>query len=394
MNNQQLFDGCLVISPYADLHEVTADLPGTAGVSLFTNQDNLPILLLCGANLRRQVRRRLAQDKNAEKTRRPQLRPVVRRIWFRRTYSAFETQWAYFHITRALYPDKYHEFFPGLEVWFLQVQPQAEWPFFAVTNQLGPGGNLYWGPFAAKKHAGSFLEIIQDIFNLCRCPHLLGATCEAGSCPYAQMNRCAAVHEGKVSAVQYRQVVNQAMDFLNRGSAETIDELRQKMKRLSADLKFEQAQQVKKQIEKGRKLLAPNYRWVMPLERFFVLAFQDGPALKIPYQRRVLPSISPYLIGPGWIKQIEPAPVNQTREIARQILDHYNLYRLEVLPRECSCGAMELFAWVTGQLYRSTCDKGLFLPAREDLDAEVIDRKLQEKFARPRAGKMRNQDHN
>ncbi|MCP4708650.1 MAG: hypothetical protein GY869_08505, partial [Planctomycetes bacterium] len=92
MKNQELFDGCLVISPQADLNNATGDMPATAGVCLLSNTKNQPILLLFGANLRTLVRSRLQQNDLTEKTRRTPLRPIVERIWFRKTYSVFETQ--------------------------------------------------------------------------------------------------------------------------------------------------------------------------------------------------------------------------------------------------------------------------------------------------------------
>ncbi|KPK73299.1 MAG: hypothetical protein AMJ79_15170, partial [Phycisphaerae bacterium SM23_30] len=89
MKDQELFDGCLLIPPEADLASATAEMPTTGGVCLFTTGDNQPVLLLYGGNLRSQVRRRLQDDPGGERMRRVRLRPVVERIWFRRAYSAF-----------------------------------------------------------------------------------------------------------------------------------------------------------------------------------------------------------------------------------------------------------------------------------------------------------------
>jgi hypothetical protein len=393
MDNQQLFDGCLVIDPCANLHEATADMPATAGISLFTDNANQPILLLYGANLRAQVRRRLGRDDQVEKSRKTQLRPIVRRIWFRRNYSAFETQISYFNIAREVYPDTYRDFFPRLDVWFVRIKPESEYPFFSITSQIRPEPELYWGPFATKKSADGFLTILQDIFDLCRCPHLLNQGCDAASCSYAQMNRCAAARDGTILPELYRRTVNLAIEFLNRPLDTTISEMKQEMEKYAAKLKYEQAQRTKKQIELARKLLSPNYRWVVPLDKFHVLSFQPGPLMKKPHQRAGLPSVSTFLLSLGGIRQIEPYPLDQVQPSAQQILDHFNLLRMQELNWQFDSCSMELCAWIAQQLYRNSSDKGLFLPVQEDISVDLITQKLQEHFTL-KPGKKNDKDKN
>ena len=62
METQDYFDGCLLVAAEADLGAVTLNLPPTPGVCLFTTEQDHPILLLYGGNLRAQVRRRLAEE--------------------------------------------------------------------------------------------------------------------------------------------------------------------------------------------------------------------------------------------------------------------------------------------------------------------------------------------
>jgi len=392
MKNQELFDGCLVISPLDDLNAATIDMPPTAGVCLFANAKNQPILLLCGANLRTLVRRRLHQDAAAEKTRRTPLRPIVERIWFRRSYSAFETQWAYYNAAAAVYPDRFAEFFPRLDAWFITVNPDDKYPCFNQTSQLNissPSKNdgvpstsrrpLYWGPFSAKKSATRFLDTLQNLFDLCRHPHLLAQAPHAAGCPYAQMNRCAAVCNGSVNLDHYRKIIQKTIDFLNHPIARGIDALEKQMKKSAADLQFETAQNLKEKLSQAQKLLSADFQWIAPLDQFYLLLFQSGPKYKIPRRRAALPTVTPFIISPDRITQIEPFLLEQAHDAAHITLDHLNLIQMQKKPPH-----RQNLAWIARFLYRKSQDQGLLTTAADAQNHDELAQKIVQHFTRPK----------
>jgi hypothetical protein len=386
MRGEYLFDGCLILPPEADLSTGTKEVPGTAGVCLLTNDQLQPILLLYGANLRHLVRRRLTVetegDQNESQTvsRRTRLRPIVTRIWFRRTYSPFETQLAYFRIAREVYPETYQEWFGRLETWFVYLNSAGEYPFWEITSQLRAETVSYWGPFATKKAAASYLEILQSLFDLCRCPVRISQGNCSESCAYAQMNRCAALEQGKFSPEKYQALIREAAQFLHDIPPQ-IQIWREQMKQRSADQQFEKAQRLKERIAQGQKLLGQNYRWAMPLEQFYVLSFQHGPKMKSTGRKKEL-AISGFLLSLWGIDQIEPIPLSQAVKAAQGLLDHLHFKQLQ---SETSASLMpsELFAWATQILYKKNQDKNLFLRAQNDLTAEQITQHIRRHFSRP-----------
>jgi len=390
MQDQELFDACLLLALESDLTKATLILPAGPGVCLFTTAANKPVLILYGANLRSLVRRRLAEPAKAEKSRRTELLPIVDRIWFRRTFSSFETQLAYFRIARAAYPETYHDLLPHLHAWFLRIDPNADYPHFGITDQIKPHTGLHWGPFGSRKSVNSFLETLQNIFNLCRYGDILAQAPHARACPYAQMNRCAAVCDGTISADSYREIIQQGIDFVNHPHR-AIAAMGQQMKDFSAAMHFEQAQQTKTKIELAQKLIAGPYRWVRPIERFYVLSFQRGPMVKLPGQRQLQPTITPFLIGPGWIKQIEPFSLTDALDACRSLLDHLQLAKMQDSQQTSSTCDLEILAWVTRFLYGTSNDKGLYLPADELVDIEDFAAKLQQHFAQPPKGSTKLQ---
>ncbi|MBN1763943.1 MAG: hypothetical protein JW860_01695 [Sedimentisphaerales bacterium] len=377
------FDGSVEIDAQADVGQVTLELPTCGGVCLFTAADNQPVQLLVGGNLRTLARRRLAEDAEDEKTRRTRIRSVVEKVWYRRCYSPFETHLVYFHIACAVYPDTYQELFPKLDAWLVQVDRDAAYPFFARTRQMQAGSHLYWGPFADGKSAGRCVELLQDIFDLCRCPEVLAFAPQGRPCSYAQMNRCVAVCNGTMSCETYREVIERAIDFLNHPQR-TIEKWENQMQDCSAALEFEKAQRLKALIDEAKKLLTPAFRWVAPLEEFLVLAFQPGPKIKIEGSKGRHPTVSPFLIGPGRIHQIASFPLAQAAEGCKQLLDHIHLALFQESNQSLTPARHQLFAWSSHLLYRKIPrDKGVYVKYALDLTAGDLAQTVTGHFSRP-----------
>jgi hypothetical protein len=384
MGFNELFDGSVEFSAGDDLVKASLQVPACGGVCLFVSSDNQPVLLALGADLRRLVRQKLSEDEDDSIKRRVRLRSVVRGIWYRRGHSRFEVQLHYFRIARSVYPHDYHEFFPRLDTWFICVDRQSPYPFFERANTISSDGRRYWGPLATGKAAGKFLENLQSVFGLCRDKNILAQAPDATACSYAQMARCVTVCDGSVPAEQYRQAVDEAVDFLDGKGPEYLAVLRQKMLELSAGLQFEQAQRVKVQIADVEKLLAPTYRWVGPMDRFYVLVFQKGPDLKLPQERRLQPSISSFIIGPGLVDQIEPFPLSRVRQGCSDLLNHLNLTQLRQDEFRFGDAEEELLAWAAGVLYKSAHDKGLYIRVDEGISADELVIKVALHFQSPK----------
>jgi len=384
MEFQDFCDGCLLTDPEADLNAITLNLPTTAGVCLFSTEDNQLLLCLPGANLRNLVRRRMAEVQVGEKTRRIELQAIVRRIWFRCCYSPFEMHLSYFHIAQAAFPDSYLDLFPSLDVWFVYIDPNTKFPYFASTRYRNSKSGQYWGPFVSRRLAVNCVEVLQNVFDLCRCPEILEKAPAAAACAYAQMNRCAAVCDGSTPAEDYRLVVEQAKDFLNNGPQAGLELWKQQMQKYSNELQFEKAQQIKDKIREIKKLLTTAYRWMRPLDEFLVLAFQPGPKVKQTGRRAHQVSITTFLIGAGWVDQMESFPLDECAEGCKSLLDHINLALLQDRKSNSAKATQHLFAWAAHLLdQKKSKDPGLYVPFAESLSAEDLSKLVIEHFCKP-----------
>jgi len=391
MRGQEFFDGCLMLANQADLIQASLDLPATPGVGLFAAANDQPLLLLAGADLRSLVRRRLSDPRPEQRSRRTALRPLVARIWFRRTFSAFETRCAYYHIARAVYPDTYGDLLGRLEAWVLHVQPDDHYPVFSSLRADHLATGRAWGPFATRQAAAACLQALQDVFDLCRCPDRLGRPDRAAACPYAQMGRCAAVCRDADAAEPYRRLIAEAIDLLDRPFADVEQELRQQMHACAARLEFERAARCKRQLKLVRQLLSPSCRWVLPLEQWYIFSFQTGPVARTPGQPACR-TVTPFLIHPAGIDQLEPARLDQAQQTVQAISDHYHLRRLQQTGPEPVRPDAELLAWVAHLLYRSPDPRALLLPARQAPDPSVLAEDIRRCLTTPAARRRRPLD--
>jgi len=386
MRFAELFDDYAELSAPGDFRAATAGIPAGSGVGLFVSEGGQPILLLYGADLRRLVRHRLGQvePEKEGKSRRVKLREVAKGLWYRRCWSAFETQLNYFQIARAVYPESYRELFPHLEGWFIGLEEKRDWPFFSRTRKIAGAAGRYWGPFAEGESAANFLEKLQDVFDLCRHPEKLTRGGASRSCPYVQMDRCAAVCQGRVSRDRYGETVEEAAAFLDNMSPDIIIKLQEKMRHWASELNFEQAQRQKAKIAQVKKMLSGLYRWVMPLERFRVLSVQAGPPVKVPGRRASQVRVVPYIIEAGSIEQLPPFSIS---EVADGALTSAVVKRLQ-LSQGRSPGPKpaknqeDFLAWVARLLYRKSQDKGLYLKAQDATAADELTRLIVQHFTR------------
>jgi hypothetical protein len=368
---ESLFDAAIELPPELDLRQATEQIPAGLGVCLLTDDENRPILLIYGGSVRDMIRRRLDEQTPQKKSGLVKLRPIARRIWRRRCGSVFEAQWRYFEIARQIYPDRYREFFPPLEMWLLSANLTVEYPTFSVTNQLGQSPTRFWGPFGTKKAATTCLEVLEDLFQLCRRPGRLAAAPRALPCSYAQIGRCVPVCDGSVSGQDYLGLIKQAVAFLDTPFATTASQLEQEMKALSQSLQFEQAGRVKFRLECVSRLTGPNCRWVGPLEQFFLLGFHPGLPIPQPEKIRPVKSIMPFVIHSGGVEPGLPIPLDDFLHRLPETIEFAQaLRRRQTQPPNPA--QRESVAWAVQFLYRNQKRNGLYFRVVDQLDVEPM----------------------
>jgi len=118
-----------------------------------------------------------------------------------------------------------------------------------TAPRAGEIAGLYLGPFTSPRAATWTFEAMRAIFPLRSCEDLIQIDAQGRSCFYHEIKRCAGPCVGAISQEKYAAICADLLQLLRSGNAPQLDALRVKMQALSQDWKFEEAAQVKEQLD-------------------------------------------------------------------------------------------------------------------------------------------------
>jgi excinuclease ABC subunit C len=145
--------------------------------------------------------------------------------------------------------------FPLIEI---SLGETGEIPFPGVyfTRQV-KSKNFYVGPIVSAGKTRELIDIITRIFKLRTCsPNIYK---RGAACLYYYIDRCSAPCINKVSQKEYQKNVTNAIDFLKGNKKNILQTLEKKMKQLSGQLEFEEAQKVKEDMDLIRQFVLESY---------------------------------------------------------------------------------------------------------------------------------------
>jgi excinuclease UvrABC nuclease subunit len=288
-----LLDRHVDFDPAGDFEAFLRSAPSKWVVYLFCDADNRPVQLLCVKNLRASLKRRLGGDEQVGPSRRVNYRDLVRHIHYRRVDSAFEADWLYYEAARDLFPQSYQGMVGFRPAWFIHVNPESQFPRYIKTTDLSRPG-LHIGPVEDKHVAARLIQLVEDLFDLCRYYNLLVESPNAKACAYKEMGKCPAPCDGTISMEQYRHVI----EWSARTLVDPADFIRMhtaRMQHAASELQFETAGKIKAYVEQLSQLGKGPFRFARLLKDFQFVSFQHGPRPA---------TIKVFLIGPGSIREI------------------------------------------------------------------------------------------
>ena len=132
-------------------------------------------------------------------------------------------------------------------------------PRIFQTRKINRKYGTYFGPYSHIPTLHLLLELIQNLYPLRRCKMPITADGVADNryreCLDYHIKNCGGMCIGKVSHDEYMQRINEAKEILKGNTRDIEQQLRQEMTRLAEDLRFEEAEQLKRKY-----LLLENYR--------------------------------------------------------------------------------------------------------------------------------------
>ena len=136
----------------------------------------------------------------------------------------------------------------------LKLSTGDDFPRLYLVRRFLKDGARYFGPYDSSSSLRDTLAILNRHFPLRKCTDAQFSQ-RTRPCLMHQIRRCPGPCVGLVSREDYAQSVNEVALFLEGRSGELVAGLTDKMERLSDDLEFEEAAQVRDQIGAIRRTL-------------------------------------------------------------------------------------------------------------------------------------------
>lgn len=133
------------------------------------------------------------------------------------------------------------------------------YPRIFRTRQTPPGGAVYYGPYAHIPTMMALLDLIKELYHPRTCH--LALTEKAvkegrfNVCLDYHIHNCKGPCIGKQTLAEYNQIINDAREILRGNTAEISRRMLEDMRRLAEEMRFEEAQEIKKQYD-----LIENFR--------------------------------------------------------------------------------------------------------------------------------------
>lgn len=135
----------------------------------------------------------------------------------------------------------------------IALRDDKSYPYVVITNEEFPrifiarpkqkSNNLLFGPYPKAKLLKAALRLIRGIFGYRSCKNL-----PKSACLFFHLNLCPAPCIKKISADEYKEIVENIIRILKGERKELIEKLEEKMKQFAERQEFEEAQKIRDKI--------------------------------------------------------------------------------------------------------------------------------------------------
>ncbi|MDE6268380.1 MAG: excinuclease ABC subunit UvrC [Muribaculaceae bacterium] len=169
------------------------------------------------------------------------------------------------------------------------LKDDKSYPWICVTNELYPrvfmthnklkNGAKYFGPYTNTAVARTVIGLLGELFPIrtCRVPITPESVARGKGrlCLEYHMKRCKGCCRGMISPEEYRTYVDRIMQILRGDTQQLMDYLRSEMERLSEQLRFEEAQELKEQYKLVERYRAKSVIVSQTIEDIDVFGIED-----------------------------------------------------------------------------------------------------------------------
>ncbi|MBP6218742.1 MAG: excinuclease ABC subunit UvrC [Oligoflexales bacterium] len=148
---------------------------------------------------------------------------------------------------------------------YIRIDWTQAWPRIQTVRRRKEDGALYLGPYSQVASLRISLALMHRIFPLVRCSQHEFANATR-PCNYYHIKQCLAPCSLPVDPASYKEMVQDAVDFLNGKNKKLLSSLRKKMHEAASQEQFELASRYRDQwqalaeIQRGQQVIFPETR--------------------------------------------------------------------------------------------------------------------------------------
>lgn len=125
---------------------------------------------------------------------------------------------------------------------YIKVTLGEEFPRVLFCRQLKKDKSRYFGPYTSAGAVKDTIDLLKKIYHLRTCNRVLPRDIgKERPCLNYHIHQCQAPCQGYISKEEYREKINQAVDFLNGNYQPVLKELEERMMQASENMDFERA---------------------------------------------------------------------------------------------------------------------------------------------------------
>jgi DNA polymerase III subunit epsilon len=169
---------------------------------------------------------------------------------------------------------------------YLKLDLAEAWPRLKVVRRTG-GLGAFLGPFRSARAARQAKEALEEAFPIRRCTRSMGRTTRFAPCALADLGKCAAPCDGRVTPERYEGLVRTLQHALSSPGG-LLGALEARMERLAGQERFEEAADARDRLRAlvGALAWARQERWLIGADRLELevegrrVAFHGGALLR------------------------------------------------------------------------------------------------------------------
>ena len=185
----------------------------------------------------------------SERVRDLDLREITGRIEYIRTDSTFETLYVLYRERKHYFPKTYRKMRTFRLFTLMKINRKQRFPRIYASRQVKTGVD-YFGPFISRGQFTRLKTTLERTFKLRPCLYNIRGNDPHPDCLYFQMHTCSRPCNNDIDRSGYREDVGEVIAFIEGRDAEVERALQQKMNDLAAEMKFEDAELVRRRLDK------------------------------------------------------------------------------------------------------------------------------------------------